>query len=446
MRSIRISIIVDMLIGFFAGACSAQQLSADEILKDADQRIQKYRTRDITLQLADNDGTPLPEGTKVKIQQTRHEFLFGCGIFKHFSDNTPPLNTTHENYFTELFNYATIGFFWWWYEPEQGQCRHERTEHFIRWAKKNNIKLQGSPVAWNYQDPDWLPKDPQKALQLQFERVRDILSRYQDDIDSWILVNEATHVDREDRLKNAPILVKAVQQMGLTPYVKKVFRIARQADPDDEMVINDYRHDPAFENVVLKKLVDDEGKPLYDTIGLQSHQHRGAFPLEHVWEVCERFAKYGKPLHWSEVTFLSGKEGWFLTKDDPDFKWASTPEGEKRQAEQAVRFYKVLFSHPAVSAITWWQLSDKWAWQEAPAGLLHEDMTPKPAYHALHNLIKNEWWTKTEKSTDANGTITFRGFFGDYRIQVTEDDKTLQADLKLNKQAEKSMKIQLEIK
>jgi hypothetical protein len=78
----------------------------------------------------------------------------------------------------------------------------------------------------------------------------------------------------------------------------------------------------------------------------------------------------------------------------------------------------MLFSHPAVEAITWWDFSDFRAWKGAPAGFLREDMSPKPAYDALMKLIRDTWWTETTLQSDADGSARFRGFLGAYRVTV----------------------------
>ena len=138
------------------------------------------------------------------------------------------------------------------------------------------------------------------------------------------------------------------------------------------------------------------------------------WPTRKIWEVCQRFSRFGVPLHFTETTILSGKRGW--QRPQP---WDSTPEGEAFQAREAVRFYTMLFSHPAVEAITWWDFSDLQAWKGAPAGFLRRDMTPKPAYNELMKLIKGTWWTTTARETDTDGQAPFRGFLGDYRVTVT---------------------------
>jgi endo-1,4-beta-xylanase len=99
--------------------------------------------------------------------------------------------------------------------------------------------------------------------------------------------------------------------------------------------------------------------------------------------------------------------------------WPSTPEGEERQADEMVQHYRSLVSHPAVEAITYWGVTDDGAWLGAPVGLVRSDGTPKPSYDALHSLIKGEWWLPpTTMRTDAAGTLTVTGFFGDYRASA----------------------------
>ena len=88
-----------------------------------------------------------------------------------------------------------------------------------------------------------------------------------------------------------------------------------------------------------------------------------------------------------------------------------------------MRFYTLLFSHPAVEAITWWDFSDRQAWQRAPAGLLRSDMTPKPAYDELKKLIKGKWWTTAALQAGGEGAAALRGFLGDYRITVRAGDR-----------------------
>jgi endo-1,4-beta-xylanase len=99
-------------------------------------------------------------------------------------------------------------------------------------------------------------------------------------------------------------------------------------------------------------------------------------------------------------------------------QWPTTPAGEDRQADQVVRHYRTLLSHPSVQAITYWGLSDG-GWLGAPGGFLRADGTPKPSYEALHALVKGEWWlAPTRLVTDATGRLRLRGFLGEYQLSV----------------------------
>lgn len=428
-----------MMISALAMAAPSEK----EILDGADARIQQHRTAEVVVRVLDSDGKPVAGGTEIRIEQTRHEFLFGCNIFVLGKFKTPEQNAAYEKLFAELLNYATLPFYWWGYEAAPDKPGHDRIEEIARWCKEHNVTMKGHPLAWNYVDPPWIPKDLDLARSLQMARIYRETTHFKGAIGIWDVVNEATAYDRPELWKNAPVTTGVIREQGVGPYVRGAFAAARAANPEATLVINDYRDGEDYAHKVLNELVDAEGKPLYDVIGMQSHQHGGAWSVKHTWEVCELFARYGKPIHFTETTFLSGKLGWGLADADKNFKWESTPEGEQRQADDAARFYTVLFSHPSVQAITWWDFADGMAWQQAPAGLIGKDLTPKPAYERLKSLIKGKWWTKTTVSAGDNGAARFRGFFGNYRVSVGEGDAAKFAEFTLNRSVAGPIEVRL---
>jgi len=419
--------------------------SSDNILDEADARIEKHRKDDAVLSIIDPEGRPIPDGLTLAIEQKRHKFLFGCNIFKLGKCRTPEDSAAYEKQFDELLNFATLPFYWWNYERRKGNPDDERTAEIVRWCKAHNITTKGHPLAWNYVDPRWLPKEPDEAMRLQMARIGRCVGKFKGDIDTWDVVNEATHYDREQIKKQAPILTEAIRKMGGGEYLRQAFKAARQANPKATLLINDYRTDADYQNKVISELAGDDGRALYDVIGIQSHMHGQYWGVNKAWEVCNRFAKYGKPLHFTELTIVSGEQGWELRKErrGSDFRWVSTPEGEQRQARQVKEFYTVLFSHPAVEAVTWWDFTDQNAWQAAPAGLLRDDMTPKPAYEELNKLIKDKWWTRTQSTSRAGGEALFRGFFGDYQISTKIGNRKLTGTFQLDKTAEGKIKVHL---
>lgn len=386
----------------------------DELLQGAAQRIEEHRKSDVTIVVVDAAGQPLKD-VDVTVEQTRHAFLFGCNIFQFGRFPNPHDEESYRSEFAALWNYATLPFYWPSYEFEPGHPQYDRTEQVAHWCRDQNITTKGHPLAWNYFEPRWLPDDLQEVRRLQMQRITDCVTRFHDLVDIWDVVNEATHFEREDLSKRAPKLTRLWTEMGRVPFVNECFRQARAANPQATLLLNDYRVDAAYVQLIQDVTQEAAQRP-FDVIGIQSHMHGGVWSNEKIWEVCERFAPLGAPLHFTELTVLSDEPGGEARKDGTS--WLSTPAGEARQAQDVVRIYTMLFSHPAVQAITWWDFSDRNAWQNAPAGILGKDLKPKAAYTALKDLIRNQWWTRAHLTTDADGRGTIRGFHGDYKVTV----------------------------
>jgi hypothetical protein len=163
--------------------------------------------------------------------------------------------------------------------------------------------------------------------------------------------------------------------------------------------------------------------------------HKEEWPLQKAWDVCESYSRFGMPLHFTELTILSGR---YKAPDDNDWHarpegWDSTEEGEKKQLEYGSALYTLLFSHPAVEAITTWDFSDYGAWQAAPAGLIRKDMSPKPFYEWIHESFHKKWATNDSDTTDDAGTMTARCYFGDHDLKVrlpSGEEKTVRVSVR----------------
>jgi endo-1,4-beta-xylanase len=384
-----------------------------EILAQAKARIEQYRKGDGVISVRDAQGKAIP-GVAVKLEQTRHDFLFGCNFFMFGRLREAQLEQEYRRRFAALLNYATLGFYWPSYEPQRGQPQYDYTDKVLDWCKDHSITCKGHPLVWDYADPRWLPHEFKEIRQLSHDRVRDCVARFKGRLNIWDVVNEPTHLGRfKTRMGEWAI------SLGAVPYVKEHLKIARAANPQAKLLVNDYRTDPPYYKIL--DALREDGKPLFDTIGIQSHMHHGVWPLARIWQVCDTFEKLSTPIHFTETTIVSGP---FLGRDPKrrtnafadEEKWGeSTAELEARQAGQVEMFYTTVFAHPAVRGLTWWDFSDAGAWKRAAAGWLRKDMSPKPAYDRLMTLIKREWWTKTEGRTDGQGCFVVRAFYGEHR-------------------------------
>jgi GH35 family endo-1,4-beta-xylanase len=226
-------------------------------------------------------------------------------------------------------------------------------------------------------------------------------------------VNEATVSQRFDNAVG-----RWIARNGAAECVARALGWAHEANPKATLLYNDFNVSPDFEALVQGLI--DRRAPVH-TLGIQSHMHKGTWTLAKTWETCEAYARFGLPLHFTELTVVSGR---FKDKDDNDWHkvrtdWPTTPDGEARQADYAEQFYTLLFSHPAVEAITWWDFSDNGSWQGAPSGLVRSDMTAKPLYDRLMEMSHKRWITDAEVTTDASGCASVHGFFGEHELEGT---------------------------
>ena len=383
---------------------------ADEAIK---KRIVKHRTAQTTLTVLDPRGKPLPNAA-VTVHQVRHKFLFGCNAYMLGGYRALALERAYRKRFSGLLNFATLPFYWGGYEPREGRTDKKRLREMARWCASKSIRTKGHPLCWHTEVPAWLArKKPDDVGELQWGRITREVKGFAGLIDTWDAVNEA--VIMPDFRSPNPVSAMC-KRMGRVELIQRAFAAARKANPGATLLLNDCDTSPRYEKLIRDCLA--AGVKI-DVIGIQSHMHRRYWGARKAWDVCERFARFRRPLHFTELTILSGK-----LKTDDDWHgrhkgWDTTPDGEKRQARQVEELYRVLFSHPAVEAITWWDFSDGGAWLGAPAGLVRKDMSPKAAYDALTRLVKNEWWTgELRLTSDADGRVTFRGIPRRLRARV----------------------------
>ena len=380
--------------------------------EETTSRIQKHRTAEVTLTVTGADGKPAADKA-VTVEMVRHRFLFGCNIFKLRPEDASDDQKAYQKRFEELLNYATLPFYWGAFEREEGKPDTDRLRAMAQWCRDHGIHTKGHPLCWHQVDPKWLAGkslDDVKALQLG--RITRDVKAFAGLIDRWDVVNEAV-VMPTYRIETNPIaqLCKKLTPLEL---IKETFAAARAAGPKATLLLNDFDTSAKYEALIKDCLA--AGVPI-DVIGIQSHQHGSFWGGQRAYDVCERFARFGKPLHFTETTIISGEKKANMDWQGRYTDWPSTPEGEARQAQQVAEFYRTLFSHPAVHGITWWDFSDAGAWLGAPSGFLRKDMSPKPAYEALMKMVKGEWWTAPATlKTDGEGKVKFRGFLGSYSV------------------------------
>ena len=369
----------------------------EAMLQKCDDLIERNRKSAAVVRVVDASGKPVA-GATVSIEQISADFLFGCNIYMFGQFKNAALDAEYKRRFEKLFNYATTAFYWRYYERRRGMPDYARTDKIVEWCRQRGIQIKGHPLLWGNEAgvPVW--SDGQPSADMQRHRIGEIMGRYRDKIHFWEVVNEPT--------------------LHELPKIDEPYRWARKAEPTACLIVNE-AHVMADGRPLFLGLLRDaiaNGVP-FDAVGIQAHEPAGMwFPLDRVWQVLNRYAALGKELHITEFTPTSGGEP--IGGSYRQGVWNETV-----QADYAELFYRVCFAHPAVRAITWWDLCERGAWRPG-GGLLRADMTPKPVYDRLDRLINHQWQTNLDdQKTDAAGRFEFRGFHGRYRVTVQTDGR-----------------------
>ncbi len=399
--------------------------------------IKKNRMGTATLQFVDSKGKKLTN-VEVRLEQTRHDFLFGANLFMLDGFPTPEENRQYEKSFLSLFNYATIPFYWSDLEPEQGKPRYEKNsipiyrrpppDALVEFCQKNNIAMKGHPLVWHQWYPKWRPENPEEAMKLAEQRIKAIAERYKGSIKRWEVVNEP--VERP---------FWAVKWFNLPDdyLVRSFVAAAKEFPKKNVMMINEattyswlkFNGDSSLYYKMIRGLLDKGIR--IDEIGMQLHVFNAdvwktvldgkIHAPKDLFNVLDKYYEFGRPIAITELTIPT---------------LPNTTEGEKTQSTVVRNWYRLWFSHPAVNGITWWNIVDATAApgeDKTNAGMFRRDFSEKLSANALHDLIKKDWWTIINQNSGKNSDMKVQGFYGDYQVTAKCNGKTITQNIHLEK-------------
>lgn len=373
-------------------------------LQRAQEAIEQHRTGLVSVVVRTAEGFPASRA-RVVAEQTTSRFHVGCNIFGFDRFSSPEENSLYAKRFEELFDFATLPFYWRGYEPQRGKPQHAYRETVARWCKEKGIVTKGHPLAWTVSSgrPRWVEKLSQEdSLAALRGRITDCVSHFKGVINAWDVVNEPTHTRPWPGTKST------------ADFVESCLKWARRANPGALLVVNEYYviqdtegKGPFYK--LIKELIRRNAP--FEAIGLQCHEPRTDwYPLDMVEKTLKAYSRLGKRIQITEFTPTSS--GNAITGSYHKGVW-----DEKAQADYAEQFFRICFGNPAVDCIVWWDLCEAKAWLKG-GGLLRKDLAPKEVYRRIRRLVRKEWRTRFEGVTDAEGKVEFRGFHGTYRLTV----------------------------
>ncbi len=404
--------------------------------------IEKYRKGNMSISIVDENGNIVPNA-KIKINQITHEFKFGANLFMLDELETKEKNQLYKDYFKNIFNMATLPFYWSSVEPERGKLRYDKNSEkyyrrppidlCIEYCEENGIEPREHGLAYDQTFPLWLKGASVDVAKVELERrFKEISERYANKIPTIEVTNEMYWGQGVTEFYTHP------------SFLEWSYKTADKYFPNNELVINEGTSEawlyeckcvaPYYAYTEAAKL---KGARI-DAMGMQFHMF---FSRE---EEIEKSKKLYNPIHlYNQMNLYSNLVDNLQITEITIPAYSNDPLDEEIQARLTEYLYTVWFSHPNMEQIIYWNLIDGYAYVQDPTpeairrtqgnmtigenvyygGLLRYDMTPKPVYLTLDKLINKRWRTKLELYTQ-NGKVSFRGFGGSYEIEVIVEDKS----------------------
>ncbi len=420
--------------------------------------IEKYRKGNMKISVVDKSGNPVSDA-KITVKQTRHEFKFGANLFLLDELETDEKNQLYKERFKKTFNIATLPFYWNSVEPEKGNTRYSKDspkyyrrpaiDLCMEFCEENGIEPREHALAYERFFPEWLVDATVDEIKEALEkRYKEIAERYASKMPTIEVTNEMLwgHDEGTTKFYNED------------DYIEWCFKLAEKYFPNNQLAINEYagacwwancRSTDNYYAYIQANLL--KGARI-DAIGMQYHIFNSRQE-----ELDQAKYLYDPIFLYKHMDLYSGLINHLQVTEITIPAYSSDTEDEEIQAKLLEYLYSLWFSHPAMEQIIYWNLVDGYAYVHNPTperirmsqgdmtvgenvyygGLVRFDMSPKPAYYALENLINKKWHTEA----NGQGCVDFRGFYGDYEIEIIIGEKAVTKKFTLSSKTENNLTI-----
>jgi GH35 family endo-1,4-beta-xylanase len=381
---------------------------------EADRRIERLRKGDLVVEVRGHDGAPLKDA-RVEYRLKRHSFLFGTAIaYAPFAD-PGDAGQQYRRFILDHFSGLVCENEMKWYatEVERGREDYAPADALLSFAEQNDLMMRGHCLFWEKEEwvQKWIAALDQKELRMAMERrLTSVVNRYRGRLVSWDVNNE--------------VLDGAFYRQRIGPDATAwMFKEAARLDPKTPLFVNEYgilgEREKTERYLELIRDLRARGAQV-GGIGVQSHD-------------CDRLAVDGRTVlapgerpEWLLSTPLT-PEAFVATLDrlhaetglpihltEVSAKFPDTT----RRADLLEMLFRLGFSHEAVQAILLWGFGAKTHWMGPDAALMNADGTLTSAGSRISRLLRDEWSTRGNGVTGADGCLAFRGFYGSYALGI----------------------------
>jgi endo-1,4-beta-xylanase len=272
-------------------------------------------------------------------------------------------------------------------QPREGVFEFAPADAIVEFAEQHGMAVRGHTLLWFHRTPDWFWIDGGKpaSRDLVLARLRRhievVVGRYKSRVYAWDAVNEVIDAAQPNCLRD-----DAWFRVVGPDYIDWAFRYAHEVDPAARLFINDYETTVPAKRDCLERVVKGllaRGVPVTG-VGHQMHVSVFEPAVSEVDRTLSLFAALGLENQITEFDMT-------LYQPRAHFLPASRTQLLAAQGARYGELMQLFASHPEVTAVTWWGLSDahthfnsRWAWWHHDQPLLFDaQRRPKPAYWAV---------------------------------------------------------------
>jgi endo-1,4-beta-xylanase len=278
------------------------------------------------------------------------------------------------------FNYLTAEYEMKWdpVQEVQGQYDFSGGDAIVAFAEGRGMRVKGHALIWHGATPGWVESLSPPELRIAFEdHIRTVAGHYRGRVHAWDVVNEA--ID-----DSQPGLRRTVFSRGLgSGYVAEAFRLARRADPEAQLIYNDYGGEGLNRksNEIYELVRDLRQRGLADGVGLQMHISATSLPaVAEIQANIQRLADLGLQVNLSEM--------------DVRIKDVAGDAAAKllRQRQVYRDVVAACVAVPRCEAVTFWGFTDAHSWIDRSFGaddplLFDEQYRAKPAFYGAEDAF-----------------------------------------------------------
>ena len=260
---------------------------------------------------------------------------------------------------------------WMHIHPQKDTFNFDQADKYVALGEMEKMFIVGHTLVWHSQIADWVNevKDSTVMASLLENHITRIVKRYRGRIHAWDVVNEALN---EDGSLRESLFLKVMGQS----YLEHAFKMASIADPDAELLYNDYNltnPEKRAGAIRLIKGLQASGAKI-DGVGMQGHWNLKGPSLEEIEESILAYSELGLKISVTELDITVLPNPWDLEGAEVDQNFEGSefmnpypdkfPDSVKlKLAKRYEDIFKIFLKHEdKISRITFWGVTDGNTW------------------------------------------------------------------------------------